>query len=387
MTHRSCQAGLHSMFLIAVGTGLAIADDPKPDTLKVQVSRPVEREVTDFLEFTGRTQASTHVDIKPRVTGYLMKSFFKEGSEVKAGEVLFEIDPKPYQAEVDLALATLDLAKAQLDYSKRTFERNQAVRKTSPDAISQNALDESEAAMNEAKARVGVAQATLESRKLNLEYSRVTSPINGRIGRRMQDPGNVVKADETVLAAVEDQDPIKLYFDMDERAYLRWQETLKARSKDKDIGGQPVVMGLANEDGFPRQGKIEFVDTAADSSTGAFRVFAVFPNSDHSVRSGMSVRVRLAVGEPHRALLVAARAILKDQGRSFVYVVNDKNVLEVRTVNLGSLQDDGLIAISDGVKADDRVVHTEMKSLRAGATVEPKLVPMPKADEVPEKRP
>jgi RND family efflux transporter MFP subunit len=312
----------------------------------VPVSRPASREVTDFAEFTGRTAASKAVELRARVSGYLTQVAFKDGSEVKEGDLLFEIDPRPYRADLEKAEAGVAQAQARLKQAEIHYQatRNLAAHKT----VGPAELDLAAGRRDEAEAGLRAARAALDAARLNLGFTQVHAPMAGRVGRRLLDPGNLVKADETHLATLVAPDPLYVYFDLDERTLLRLP-------KGKLKAALPVAVGLAGEEGLPHQARIDFVDNQVDAAKGTVRVRAALPNPGGRLRPGQSARVRVATGEPYRALLVPAAAVWSVGGRRFVYVVNGKDVVEARPVTLGQREGES-VAVKDGLKATDRVV-------------------------------
>jgi multidrug efflux system membrane fusion protein len=354
------------------------ADEPPA----VQVVQPLAREVTDREGFTGRTQPAQHVELRARVTGYLLKVSFEDGAEVKKGDALFEIDPRPYQAQLDEAQAQLALHEASLRLAKTVYERNLALNAKVPGAVTQQQLDQDKAAMEEAQARVAAAKATVELRKLNLSYTHVTAPITGRISRRFVDTGNLVKADDTILATMVSKAPMYVYFDLDERTYLKLQKAVREK-KVKPMTELPVMVGLTNEEGFPRRGTVDFTDSAVNPSTGTIGVRAVLPNADGSLSPGLFCRVRLAIGAPYNALVVPERSIWDDQGMKFVFVVGDKDRVEIRRVELGQLEEDGVRVVRNGLKPGERVVLNGALKLRPQQTVKPEEVKFPEEKRQP----
>jgi multidrug efflux system membrane fusion protein len=356
------------------------APPPAPPT--VPVSLPVERDVTDYVDFTGRTDAINSVGIRPRVTGYLIAAPFKEGAEVKKNDVLFEIDPRPYQAQLDQAQAQVTLNQASLKLAQATQARLQPLVGTG--AASQQEYDEAVANVNEAQARIKASQAAVEVYKLNLEFCRVTSPIDGVVSRYYYTVGNLVTQDQTLLTTVVSPDPMYAYFDMDEPTLLSIRRAvnegrIKVPSDRSDI---PILMGLQGEDGFPHKGKFNFINNVVNPSTGTIAVRGVFdnPKPQNGARlltPGMFVRIRLPIGQPHPALLVIDRAVGTDQGLRFVYVVGDDNKVQYRRVTTGALQDDGLRVIASGLEKGERVVTGALQQVRPRMEVQPEEHPMP----------
>jgi multidrug efflux system membrane fusion protein len=362
-----------SCSLLAVGALLA-AEGPEPPELPVV--QPIVRMVTDYVEVAGRTEAAASVELRARVTGFLVATPFKEGAEVKRGDVLFESDPRPYRAELTKAEAAVQLGEARLKQAELNYKRIEALFMRR--AASKEELDRAAGERTEAQAGIRLAQANLEAAKLTLSFTRVIAPIDGRIGRRLVSPGNLVKADDTLLATIVSQAPIHVYFDVDERTALRLIRQARA-GQLKGKGGLPVVMRLADEKNFPHRGVVNFADNRINPNTGTLRLRAVFDNprpaaGPRLLMPGLSVRVRLMTSEAHKALLVPERAVVVDKGQAFLFVVNKKNVVEKRSVELGQRHDD-LRVVEKGLLAEDRVALA--RGLRAGITVKPRTVKEP----------
>jgi membrane fusion protein, multidrug efflux system len=360
-----------SLSVLALASGPAGSDDkPAAPPPEVEVVQPESREVSDHEDFTGRTEASAAVVIAARVSGYLDRVLFKDGAPVKKGDLLFEIDPRPYKAELDKAAAALALSETRLRKAEAAARRARALfdRK----AISQEEYDLTVADLQEARARVALARASHEVARLNLSFTRVVAPISGRISRRLLDPGNLVKADETGLATLVCTGPMYVYFDIDERTALRLRRVM---SKGKGQGPR-VAVALADEKGFPRRAAVDYVGNRLDPKAGTLRLRATLPNADGLLLPGLFVRARLTTGEPYKALLVPGRAVGRNGEQAFVLVVNRKDEVEVRKVRLGSRQGN-LAVVKEGLTATDWVVLRGPQGLRAGMTVRPKKVAVP----------
>jgi RND family efflux transporter MFP subunit len=359
---------------MAVAERNATPDPPPPE---VTVSKPVVRKLTDSEVYTGRTQAVATVDLHPRVSGYLVRAAFKEGTDVKKSDLLFEIDPRPYQAQLEQAQSQLQVQEASLKLARATFDRDRAAAKAAPGAVSQPQLDQDRAAVEEAEARLKAARAGIDACKLNLELTHVTAPIDGRIGRRLLDPGNLVKADDTLLATIVSVDPMYVYFEMDERTVLRLRLLAReGKGKAPGEGQTPVHLGLADETGFPRRGVVDFTDNQVNPETGTLRARAVFSNADRVLSPGLFARVRLPVGAPHEAVLVPEEAVATDQGQKFVYLVNDRSKVVSRPVKVGAAEND-LRVIEAGLQPGERVIVRGVQRVRPGMTVRPREVPAP----------
>jgi RND family efflux transporter MFP subunit len=361
--------------LVSGGCTKQPAPTPSVKPPDVVVARPLVRTVTDYEDFTGRTEAYRTIEVRARVSGYLNKVNFVEGSEVKKGEVLFEIDPRLFEAQLQRANAVLNQAQAHLRRLDQDLDR--ATSLLPRNAISREEYDKIAGDRSEAAAAVSVAKASVETAKLNLAYTKVVAPISGRISRRLLDPGNLIKADETVLTSIVSDDPIYAYFDIDERTLLRLRRMVRQTQaifvRKQNV---PVMLGLSDEEGFPHVGKIDFSDNRLDPMTGTLRVRGVFDNPQHLLSPGLFVRIRLPIGHPYEAILIAEQALGTDQGQKFVYVVNEQNEVEYRRVQVGSVFD-GLRVITEGLGKDERVIISGLQRARAGLVVEPRQVEMP----------
>jgi membrane fusion protein, multidrug efflux system len=357
----------------------ALAATPPP---VVMVSSPVEREVSDYYEYTGRTAAVDTVEVRARVSGYLVKVNFQEGSVVKKGDLLFLIDPRPFQAVLDQAKGQVAQWEAKLARAEADVTRYE--RLLPKGAASQKDLDQAVADRGEARAAIQSARGVVDRAALDLEFTRVTAPISGRTSRYLITEGNLVTTDSTLLTTIVSIDPMYAYFDADERMVLHVRQLIlegKVHSA-RDVNTVPVLLGLANETGFPHHGTLNFVDNQVNPQTGTLRLRGVFANeivgSNEVLAPGYFARVRLLIGQPHRALLITERAVDTDQGQKIVYVVNDKNEVVSRPISLGALHD-GLRVIEEGVQPGERVIVNGLLQVRPGITVEPKLVDMPVA--------
>jgi multidrug efflux system membrane fusion protein len=377
-------------FLLIHGAGCARrAPQPAaPEVLAVPVSRPVVRQVTDYVDFTGRTEAVQSVDIRPRTTGYLVKMAFQEGAEVKAGDLLFVIDPRPYQAQLDQAQGQVNLYQAQLKLARTTYARDRAINNLTPGAISRQQLDQDEAAVDEADARVKAYEKNMEVYRLNHEFTQVVSPISGMASRYYLTLGNLVNQDQTLLTTVVSLDPMYAYFDMDEPTLLKIRKAInEGKLKPRRARGLrvPLFMGLQGETGFPHEGSVDFVNNQLNPTTGSILVRGLFanpkpPDGTRLLSPGMFVRIRLPIGEPHPAVLVIDRAIAFDQGMKFVYVIDRENKAQYRRVTTGALQEDGLRVIAEGLQPGERVVVGGLQQVRPRMPLRVEEVPMPTLD-------
>jgi multidrug efflux system membrane fusion protein len=339
-----------------------------PPPPPVKVARPVVRPVTDYLELTGSASALASVDLVARVPGYLESVNFTDGSVVDKGALLFVIEPAPYEADVKLAEATVAQQQAQLIRAREEYDRQLRLVKQS--ASSQANLEKWLAERNSAAAAVDQARANLDTARINLGYTKVTAPFTGRIGRHLVDTGNLVGTPSpTKLATLEQIEPIYVYFSVDEPNVLRIHAMIRERGLGPaDVKRMRVFAGVQTDKGYPHEGRLDFVDTGLDPSTGTLEVRAVFPNSDHVLLPGVFVRVRLPVGHDERALLVSNRALGVDQSGSYLLVVNADDVVEQRAVDTGALLDD-MRVITGGLAKTDWVVVEGLQRATPGTKV------------------
>ncbi len=391
-THRS-RLGISSALVVGISFGLAgcaraPAEAPAAGPPPVTVSCPVAREVTDYADFTARTAAVDSVELRARVSGYLEKVHFKEGALVQKGDVLFEIDPRTYEAT--LRAAEGNLASAEARVARANADVARARRLIGSQAIGREEYDRFNGELGEAMGSVASLKAAAARARLDLAFTKVTAPVGGRISRYYVTVGNLVQAGDltggTLLTTIVSVDPMYAYFDVDEHTVLRVKQLIRegkaGRPEDVEI---PVWLGLANESGFPHRGRIDFVDNQVNSKTGTLKVRAVYPNRDEALSPGYFARVRVPIGDPHKALLITERALDTDQGQKIVYVLDKDNKVASRPVRLGALHD-GLREITDGLKSGERVIVNGLQLVRPGVVVEPKLVAMPAASKDRETR-
>jgi len=364
--------------LVLTGCTGSPGEAPVAAPVPVTVSKPLERDVTDYADFTGRTAAVDSVEVRARVWGYLDKVNFKEGVLVKKGDVLFEIDPRTYKTA--LANAEGNLAQAQAKLQRLESDLARATQLINSKTISREEYDKVAGDRGEAAASLDALKAAVDQAKLDLGFTKVLAPVTGRVGRAIVTEGNLIAAGQTggtVLTTIVSVDPIYVYFDVDERSVQQVRKLIregKAKSaRDVPI---PVWLGLATDEGFPFEGRIDFVDNQVNPKTGTLRVRGVFPNKHEILSPGYFARVRFPIGFPHKALLITDRAIDTDQGQKIVYVVDGENKVTVRAVRLGA-RHGNLRVVEEGLKADDRIVVVGLQQIRPGMTVAPSLVDMP----------
>jgi RND family efflux transporter MFP subunit len=385
----------------------------------VTVSYALEREVTDYQDYTGRTAAVDSVQVQARVTGYLDKIYFTEGSEVRgddrvpgaarvvgllatpqapllataalcpgqlqAGDLLYEIDPRPYQAAYDAATAQVAQTVASLELAKQNNQRFKALAKEKEGAVTQVDLDQYKSQEDQAVANLAYARANQQTAKLNLDWTKVTAPVSGLVGRLLVTRGNLIVANQTTMTTVVRQDPMWVYFDMDEPTALQVRELARQGKFGPVEAGRPpkIPFGLrlGNEKGFPREAILDFVNNQIDQATATLLIRAIFrnpkpANGPRVFTPNNFVRVRVPTSAPYQALLVSPEAVGTDQDLKYVFVVDEANKVVRYNVKLGSLQD-GLQVVTEGLKPGERVIVSGLQRVQQGATVDPKLVPMP----------
>jgi RND family efflux transporter MFP subunit len=344
---------------------------------QVSVASALERDVTEWDEFTGRLEAVESVEVRPRVTGYIESVNFTEGSTVKKGDLLFVIDPRPYQAE--LSKAEAELARAVARSELAVADEGRSAKLLDIKAVSREEYDSRVNGSREAKADVAAARAAVDSAKLNLEFTRITAPISGRVSKAAVTAGNLVTGGSNtaaLLTTVVSLDPMYVTFEGDEQIYLKYNELARrgerASSRDEP---NPVLMGLANEDGYPHHGAMVFVDNQVDPRTGTIRARASFENKDGFLTPGLFARVKLLGHNSYRAVLVDDRAIGTDQSQKFVYVIDAQNKVTYRPVTVGRLSD-GLRIVQKGLQSGEIVVVNGLQRVRPGVVVAPERVAM-----------
>jgi RND family efflux transporter MFP subunit len=377
-----------ALFLCAVGLFLfgttgcekanSAAEKKAAPPVKVEIATPTEKEVTDFQDFTGRLEAVQSVEIRARVSGYLTKIAFDPsielGAEVKVGDSLFEIDERPFQNALESAQANLAKAAARQKTAAAELARTEEL--VAKKAATARDLERDVGQKAEADAAIEGANVAIKQAALDLEFAKITAPISGRISRSIPSIGDLITPATGQLTSIVSVDPMYLYFDMDEPTLLRVQKLIRdGKLKSAQEAEIPLLLGLQTDSDFPYRGRIDFVENKVDPNTGTIRVRGVFanPKPERGARPlapGLFGRVRLPLGEPHKAVLVPERAIGRDQGSPFVYVVGETNEVVYRRVKLGS-QHDGLRVIADGLTASEKIVTNGLQRVRPGSKVEP----------------
>lgn len=365
----SLTAAAASLALIA---GIAIGKEPKPDAAapaatKVTAAEIIARDITVSDEFTGRLEAVNTVQIRPRVSGYIQQVGFNEGELVKKGQLLFQIDPRPFQSEVDRLKATYAQARAQAALARSNSERAQ--RLLEQNAIANEEADRLATASLSAEAELGAIAAQLDMARLNLSYTQVTAPIDGRASSQRITLGNLVTSAD-VLTAVVSVNPVYANFDVDEQTFLKYSQGASLAGKTS-----PVRLGLANEEGFPHEARLNFVDNQVSTTSGTIRLRAVLDNADGRYTPGLFARLQLSSATTQHATLVDDRSVGTDLGNKFVYVIGDGNKVEYRRITVGPMVD-GLRVVNAGLTPGDVVVVNGLQRVHPGEVVEAEKVAM-----------
>jgi len=368
---------LVSLALIALATaGCARneAAEAPPAPPQVSVAKVIERPITEFDEFTGRFAAVDRVELRPRVSGYIASVNFTEGHEVHKGEVLFVIDPRPYEAEFKRAAAELARATTQLNLAHSEHVRAQSLLEAR--AISKEEFEARVSSTEQATANVQAADAALDAAKLNLTYTQVHAPISGLVSRAEVTAGNLVTADQTLLTRLVSIDPIYVEFEGDEQVYLKYAALARAGLRPNSRDSQnPVWVGLADEQDSPHRGVMVFVDNELNPATGTIRARGRFDNHDRRFTPGMFARVKLVGSGQYNALLINDSAVSTDQSVKYVLAVDSHNKVEYRPVKLGPVVD-GLRVVREGLAPGDTIVVNGLQRVRPGMPVTPQVVAM-----------
>ncbi|MCU0716716.1 MAG: efflux RND transporter periplasmic adaptor subunit [Pirellula sp.] len=377
MSRINCNA-IYVLLCFAFTSVLGCApEQPKPVEApppEVTVSKPLEKKVTEFYEYIGRTESPDFVEIRARVSGYLKKVFFDDGDEVTKDQPLFEIDRRPYEFALQSAEARLAQANAQLKLATLNFQRNDSLKNTN--AITQQDLDEAIQQEANATAEVKSAEASLAQARLDLEFCTITAPISGRIGQANITVGNLISMNQVnapPLATIASVDPIHVSFDADELAVLRFREYRRQQGLDVDFKNvkelnQKVLIALSNENDFRHVGILDFIDNQVRTSTGTLLVRAAVPNKDRYFAPGFFVKVRIPFGDEQPAILIPERAVLSDQSLQYVLVVAEDGTVSRRDVELG-VTEDKMRVVKSGLTAEDRVIINGLQRARAGMKV------------------
>jgi len=378
------------LYIALLGSGLLIGcgqenkfEAPPPPT--VTVAEPLQQGVTEYLEFTGTTRAFEEVEVRARVSGFLQSVNFTPGTEVEADDLLFVIDPREYEADLSAAYAEVKAGEAELERAR--IELGRAQRLFKQKAGSESDVVKWRGEREVALAQVYRARAKVERAVLNLSYTQVTTPLSGRVSRNLVDPGNLVgEGEPTLLTTVASFEPIYAYFNLNELDYLRAIKLFRASIEEKGADPReesvreadiPLFLGLADEEGYPHEGVLDFAETGIDPGTGTLKLRGIFPNPGKVpvLRPGLFARLRMPIRERPDVLLVAERAIGSDQGGRYLLVVNSSNMVEKRPIRQGQLED-GLRVIEEGLRAGERVIVKGVQRARPGAPVNPEQIDM-----------
>jgi RND family efflux transporter MFP subunit len=375
-----------SLFIIAglilLVTGCKGEQAPSPPPPKVTVSQPVVREIVEWDEYTGRLEAVESVEVRARVNGYLESIHFQDGQIVKKGDLLFVIDPRPYQAELDRAKAELKLARARLELAINDLAR--AKKLLSSRAISEEEADTRSSNERVAQATVEQSEAAIQAAKLDVEFTQVRAPITGRISRELVTEGNLINGGTggTLLTTIVSLDPIYCYAEADEQAFLKYTRLAQEGKRPSSRQARnPAYLALADETGFPHKGYIDFVDNQLDPDTGTIRGRAVFPNPDLVLTPGLFARIRIPGSGKYKAIMIPDEAIGSDQSERFVMAVDNENTVEYRKVVLGPRIND-LRIIREGLTPEDWVIIKGVqRAARPGVKVDPQREKVTTKDE------
>ncbi|MEA3041496.1 MAG: rane fusion protein multidrug efflux system, partial [Sphingomonadales bacterium] len=375
---RSLKAPL--LALIALCCGLApvaalAQGGPNAPPPPVTVAKPVVKEIMEWDEFIGRFDAVDAVDIRARVSGYIDRIHFKDGSMVKAGDPLFTIDQRPYRLAAEQSETAVISAQSRLEFASNDLERAEALRKNGN--ITEQLLDQRRQNYQTARAELDRSRSALQQARLDLEFTEIKAPISGRVSRRLVSMGNLVNANETVLTNVVSLDPIHFYFDVDERSYLAYTRMAAGGTRPSGRDNPNEVFVATTDEREPhRPGRMDFVDNRLDAASGTMRGRAVFDNKDMTLTPGLFGRIRIMGSGTYKGVLVPDEAIGSDQDRRVIFVVGPDNVVVMKPVRPGP-RIDGYRVIRDGLTGDETVVINGLMRVRAGAKITPQLTTLP----------
>lgn len=372
--HRSAYVfGVLGFWLAA--TGLAFAQGAPPPPPSVTVAKPVVKDIIERTDFIGRFDAVDQVDIRARVSGYIDKIHFEDGTLVKAGDLLFTIDPRPYRNALEQAQATVTSSQVRLDFAQSDLDRAEQLRRTGN--VSDQVFDQRRQAFLTAKAELDRAQAALRQAQLDVDFTEVRSPLTGRLSRRLVSEGNLVNANQTILTNVLTLDPIQFYFDVDERSYLAYSRQTQGGTRTSSNGSaNEVLLTLTDERLGQRKGQLDFVDNRLDAASGTIRARAVFANKDLFLTPGLFGRVTIGASDPYSAVLLPDEAIGSDQDRRVAYVLGENNVVSLKPIRVGP-RIDGYRVIREGLKGDETVVVNGLVRVRPGSPITPQMTTLP----------
>ena len=369
--------GAMLLSLLLVGCDNSVAQNAAPPAPAVNAADVVVKSISQWDSFNGRIEAVESVQLRPRVSGYIDKVNFTDGQEVKKGEVLFTIDDRTYRAALEQAQATLERAKTQASLARS--EANRTDKLINTNLVSREEWEQRRAAAIQAQADIRAAQAAVDAAQLNLDFTKVTAPIDGRASRALITSGNLVTAGDSasVLTTLVSQKTVYVYFDVDESTYLHYQNLARSgQGASSNHTALPVEIGLAGEEGYPHQGKVDFLDNQLAPSTGTIRMRALLDNAQRQFTPGLFARVRLPGSAEFQATLIDDKAVLTDQDRKYVYIVDKEGKAQRRDITPGRLAD-GLRIVQQGLKPGDKVIVEGLqKVFMPGMPVNAKTVAM-----------
>jgi membrane fusion protein, multidrug efflux system len=364
--------------LVSAAPTLVRAQGGPPQAPPVTVAKPVVKEIVEQDEYTGRFEAAESVELRARVSGYLEAVRFRDGQIVREGDLLFAIDKRLYQATLARTQAAVNAAQTRVDFAKLDFERFERLARTG--TAPERQLEQTRQTFQQAQADIAALRAEQETARLNLSFTEIRSPVAGRIGRKLVSEGNLVAADQTLLATVVSIDPIYFNFDIDERSYIAYTRRVQAGEQQSGRAGAgfAVQAGLLDERDLPRTGRLEFLDNRIDPASGTMRARATFPNKDGLLTPGLFGRIRVPGSNPYKAVLIPDEAIAADQDRRFVWVVADDGTVAVRLVRPGP-RVDGYRIVRTGLDGSERIVVTGLQRVRPGGRVTAQQIELPAA--------
>ena len=373
--------GIAALVLAACSNPEAAEETAAPAPPQVSVAQVVHERITEWDEFTGRLQAPQTVQLIPRVSGYIEEVHFNEGALVDKGDLLVQIDPKPFATEVARLKAELQSAQSAAVQAEKEYRR--AEKLSSQLAISAELLDSRLARKQQTAATVASVEAALERAELDLSYTRITAPISGRVSYAQVTAGNFVSAGQSQITSLVSTEKMYAYFDVDEQSYLKYARLAETgkRADTRDSTSNPVYMALANDSNYQHVGRVDFVDNRIDAQTGTIRVRASFPNDDNDLLPGLFARIRLVGSDSYEGILIDEKAVGTDLNNKFVLVVNSNNELEYRAIELGK-KVNGLRIVTEGLTPKDKIVVNGLQRVRANMKVDPQLVPMASSEQL-----
>lgn len=362
--------------VIAVFSGAQALAQGAPPAAPVTVAKPVVRDVVDSDEFIGRFQAVDEVSVRSRVGGYLQEVHFKDGTMVKQGDLLFVIDQRPFITTLNESTASLEVAKSSLTLADAQFKRTESLSTTGSQSAS--TLDDRRRDLLSAQANVRGAQAAVDRANLDMDFTKITAPLGGRIDRRLISVGNLVQADQTILTTIVSLDPIDFYFDVDERRLLSYADEARKNGSalQQGGGGLDVTVTIADSRQKPFKGKLDFAENRVDNQTGTIRVRASFPNPNLILQPGLFGRVQVQGSNSYKAILVPDEAIGSDQNQRVVYTVDTAGNVTPKSVRLGPKLY-GYRVIRDGMTGDETIIVNGLMRIRPGVKVAPQMIELP----------